>query len=133
MALRLFRQLYSLDTLDTRFVVPANVPPKEALRDAELDPAGPWPLQSGRGSSEDAGQNIQPGRWNTTEFYLYYLVFIVAVPLMFKSVLDVSSGTYEMSPKFRQPALLITLQNPIQTSPSFRTCYEMAGFLGGKP
>jgi hypothetical protein len=39
MALSYLRQLYSLDTLDTRFVVPATVPPKEALEEANVDPA----------------------------------------------------------------------------------------------
>jgi hypothetical protein len=132
MAFRLFRQLYSLDTLDTRFVVPANVPPKEALRDAELDPAGPWPLQNGKESNENTAEVIQPSRWNTLEFYFYYLVFIVAVPLMFKSVLDVSSGAYKKSKTYRRTALLMMLQNPIQTSPSSPTCYKMVGFLGEK-
>jgi hypothetical protein len=92
MALRMFRQLYSLDTLDTRFIVPATAPPKEALREAELDPVGPLPVQNGRGTSKDFGENLHRPKWNTREFYFYYLVFIVAVPLMFKSVLDVSNG-----------------------------------------
>lgn len=31
-----------------------------------------------------------PSKWATPEFFLYYVVFVVAVPLMFKSVYDVS-------------------------------------------
>jgi hypothetical protein len=92
MALKFFGQLYSLDTLDTRFVVPSNAPPKEALRDAELDPAGSLPVQNGKGRSKDTGDTTQPSQWNTLEFYFYYLVFLVAIPLMFKAVLDVSKG-----------------------------------------
>ncbi|KAJ4365534.1 glycerol transporter [Neocucurbitaria cava] len=100
MALRYFRQLYALDTLDTRFVVPATAPPKEALEEAKLDPAGPLPVQNGRGKSKDIGDNVQPPRWNTTEFYFYGVVIAVCVVLMFKSVLDVSSESHPNYPKF---------------------------------
>jgi hypothetical protein len=94
MALRFVRQLYSLDTLDTRFIVPATAPPKEALDDAKLDPAGPLPVQGGKEKSRDTYENVQPPRWNTPEFYFYYVVFAVSISLMFKSVLDVSHGVY---------------------------------------
>lgn len=79
------RRLYSLDTLDTRFTVPANVPVKIAAEDTRS------------GSAKDARSNAvtnsaSPPRWATLEFYVYYMVFIVAVPLMFKTVIDVSQG-----------------------------------------
>ncbi|EAA64928.1 hypothetical protein AN2096.2 [Aspergillus nidulans FGSC A4] len=79
------RRLYSLDTLDTRFTVPANVPVKIAAEDTRS------------GSAKDARSNAvtnsaSPPRWATLEFYVYYVVFIVAVPLMFKTVIDVSQG-----------------------------------------
>lgn len=90
MALRYFRELYSLDTLDTRFVIPANIPPKEALREAELDPVRRAPLQSGRRNPKDGGEAVQPPRWKTPEFMFYYVVIIICLPLMFKLVLDVS-------------------------------------------
>jgi hypothetical protein len=94
MALRFIRQLYSLDTLDTRFIVPATAPPREALEDAKLDPAGPLPVQGGKDKSKGTDENVQPPRWNTPEFYFYYVVFAVCLPLMFKAVLDVSHGVY---------------------------------------
>lgn len=92
MALRFFRQLYSLDTLDTRFVVPATAPPKEALRDAELDPAGPLPTDDAKSKSRGLGDNIQPARWNTTEFYVYYVTISASIFMMLKLPYDCSKG-----------------------------------------
>jgi hypothetical protein len=92
MALQFFRQLYSLDTLDTRFVVPATAPPKEALRDAELDPAGPLPTQDGRDKGRSVGDNVQPSRWNTPEFYVYYVSISASIFMMFKLVGECSKG-----------------------------------------
>jgi hypothetical protein len=94
MALQFFRQLYSLDTLDTRFVVPATAPPKEALRDAELDPAGPLPAQDIKGKSRDVRDNVQPSRWNTPEFYVYYVSISASIFMMFYLVLQCSKSWY---------------------------------------
>lgn len=33
-----------------------------------------------------------PSRWNTMEFYFYYVVFIVCVPLMFWGAMSGSNG-----------------------------------------
>jgi hypothetical protein len=80
MALQYIRQLYSLDTLDTRFVIPATAPPKEALD------------KNGRDKSRNHGDHGQPARWNTSEFYFYYVVISASVFVMFKSVIDVSKS-----------------------------------------
>lgn len=92
MMLQYLRQLYSLDTLDTRFVVPATIPPKEALELAELDPAQPLPVRNGQVKGRDSAEAVQPSRWDTPEFYFYYLVILICVPLMCKAVVDVSNG-----------------------------------------
>jgi hypothetical protein len=92
MSLKDVLRLFSLETLDTRFFVPATTPVKEALEDAALDPAKPLPVQNGRTKGKGSEGNIQPSRWNTPEFYFYYFVHIVCVPLMFKAVYDVSKG-----------------------------------------
>ncbi|KAL6234704.1 hypothetical protein BDW75DRAFT_211519 [Aspergillus navahoensis] len=81
------RRLYSLDTLDTRFTVPANVPVKIAAEDTRP------------GSAKDARSNAvansaSPPKWGTHEFYVYYVIFLVAVPLMFKTVVDVSQESH---------------------------------------
>jgi hypothetical protein len=78
------RRLYSLDTLDTRFTVSASTPLKAA---SDARPA----------SAKDARANAiahgaSPSKWNTPEFFGYYFVFITVVPMMFKTVVDVSKG-----------------------------------------
>jgi hypothetical protein len=97
-----FRLLYSLDTLDTRFTVPANTPVKVAAEDTRS------------GSAKDArsntvANNASPSKWGTPEFFFYYIIFLIAVPLMFKTVVDVSQGTsahsvLESSTKLRRIA-----------------------------
>jgi len=97
MVLKFIRQLYSLDTLDTRFVVPATSPPKEALEEAKLDPAGPVPVKDGRDGSKNPENRSHPPLWNTPEFYFYYVVILTSVFFMFKLVLDVSQGWYSIA------------------------------------
>lgn len=92
MALQYIRKLYSLDTLDTRFVVPANASPKEALELAELDPAQPLPVRNGQVKSKDSIEGVQPSRWNTFEFKAYLTLISICVFFMFKAVWDVSKG-----------------------------------------
>jgi hypothetical protein len=92
MALSYLRQLYSLDTLDTRFVVPATVPPKEALEEANVDPANPLPVSDGKDKSRSGANSVQPPRWKTNEFYFYYLAISASVFFMFKLVLECSKG-----------------------------------------
>ncbi len=92
MALKFIRQLYSLDTLDTRFVIPATSPPKEALEDAKGDPAGPLPVPNGKDRASDRPAYVSQPRWKTPEFYFYYVVISVSVFFMFKLVIDCSKG-----------------------------------------
>jgi hypothetical protein len=94
MALQFFRQLYSLDTLDTRFVVPATATPKEALKEAELDPLGPLPARNGEVKGKGSGEKVHPSRWNTPEFYVYYVSISASIFMMFKLVLQASKGRY---------------------------------------
>jgi hypothetical protein len=89
MALRHLRQLYSLDTLDTRFVVPANAPPKEAL---ELDPAQSLPVRNGQVKSRQSVEGVQPSKWHTLEFKTYLVLVGLCVFFMIKAVVDVSKG-----------------------------------------
>ncbi|KAH7095186.1 MBOAT, membrane-bound O-acyltransferase family-domain-containing protein [Paraphoma chrysanthemicola] len=99
MALTFFRQLYSLDTLDTRFFVPATTPPKEALREAELDSA-PSSTHDAREKDKNASGSVQSRLWNTPEFYVYYVVIAASVFMMFKLVLDVSKISHPNFTKF---------------------------------
>ncbi|RAL16247.1 putative glycerol:H+ symporter (Gup1) [Aspergillus homomorphus CBS 101889] len=81
-----FRRLYSLDTLDTRFTASAITPAKLAAADA-------------RPSAKDArsaaiARNASPSKWNTFEFYIYYVIFLTVVPLMFTTVIGVSQESH---------------------------------------
>ncbi|SMQ55093.1 unnamed protein product [Zymoseptoria tritici ST99CH_3D7] len=58
----MIRDLFKVETLDVRFASPTGQPHKTA----------------------------QPSKWNTPEYYLYYLVFLTIPFMMFKSVYDVS-------------------------------------------
>lgn len=92
--LRYFRQIYSLDTLDTRFTASSNTPLKS---DARVDPAKPGSVVNSDRRAPVDGE--KPSKWNTPEFYFYYFLFITVVPLMFKTVYDVSKrkhGCYHM-------------------------------------
>ena len=79
-----FRRIYSLNTLDTRFTTSATTPLKAA---ADTRPASSKDARANAIASGAASPN-----WHTPEFFVYYVVFIVAVPLMFKTVVDVSKG-----------------------------------------
>ena len=117
MALSYFRQLYSLDTLDTRFVVPATAPPKEALEEAEVDPANPLPVPDGKDKSRSGSDHAQPSRWRTNEFYFYYLSISASVFFMFKLVLGCSKGQF--TSVSRLPNITSTQHHPeVQTNGS---------------
>jgi hypothetical protein len=89
--LSLFQSIYDLDTLDTRFTSSATVPYQTVI-DARSDPAA---------SREPLGKNpsiqTSPPKWRTPEFYFYYVVFVLAVPLMFWIPYRVSGRTFPTS------------------------------------
>lgn len=66
------RNIYSLDTLDTRFTSSSQVPYQTVI-DARSDPV----------TSREAPSKTSSPKWRTPEFYLYYVVFALAVPLIF--------------------------------------------------
>ncbi|KAK3501214.1 MBOAT, membrane-bound O-acyltransferase family-domain-containing protein [Neurospora crassa] len=89
------RSIYQLDTLDTRFTTPSSVPYKLAA-EARNDPHG---AQEG-GLSK--GKKAERSKWSTPEFYLYYLVFLVAIPYMFWVPFEVSRESDPRYPKFQR-------------------------------
>ena len=95
--LRDIRDLYSLETLDTRFIASTRTqrPEREhghRQKLTDLDegangtPDSPRSLNNARSKT----QNATTTRWSSLEFLLYYIVILVAVPLMFKAAYDVS-------------------------------------------
>jgi protein-cysteine N-palmitoyltransferase HHAT len=70
-----FRSLYSLETLDTRFVTSSNTP------------AGG---KDGAAKASEKKISAGPSRWFTPEFFFYYVMFVLIFPLMVKSPIDAS-------------------------------------------
>jgi hypothetical protein len=85
------RQLYSLDTLDTRFTTLARTP----MKAANADPPQDIKLQDEK-PPVTLPPGASPSRWRTPEFYFYALVHLVVVTQMFKAVVDVSQCTYRL-------------------------------------
>ncbi|KAK2744458.1 glycerol transporter [Onygenales sp. PD_40] len=89
--LKYLRTLYSLDTLDTRFTVSANTPLRAVSTSGNNGEERR--IGGGGGSGKNADllpPGASPSKWNTPEFYVYYVAFVLAVPMMFKAVVDVS-------------------------------------------
>lgn len=81
--LSFFTSVYDADTLDTRFTTSATVPYQTVI-DARSDPVMKTePLSADRGRAQKA-------KWKTPEFYIYYCVFLFAIPYIFYVVYDVS-------------------------------------------
>jgi protein-cysteine N-palmitoyltransferase HHAT len=77
--LQFIKNLYTPETLDTRFVIPSSVPPRQALEERDNEAYKPAPRK-----------DAQPRLWLTPEFYFYYVMFILIFPRMVKSPMDVS-------------------------------------------
>ncbi|KAL1861752.1 hypothetical protein VTK73DRAFT_6966 [Phialemonium thermophilum] len=94
MGLPSLKDIYSLDTLDTRFTTPSSVPYK---------PAADGPDGRGKREAEAAkpDKRAQPSKWNTPEFYLYYVVFLLVVPRMFWVAYEVSRPSDPRYPKYK--------------------------------
>jgi hypothetical protein len=93
--LQVLQRIYSLDTLDTRLTISSNTPIKAVVSDSPTRE----PLAGKDGRAQDIAANAQPSKWNTVEFYCYGLVFLTMVPLMFKTVMDVSKGACSLMHK----------------------------------
>ena len=93
--LSFFRELYSLDTLDTRFTTSAHTPLKVAA-----DESAKTTTNDGTVSSR-APPGTSTSRWRTPEFALYLLVFLFCVPKMYLSVVEVSQTTSPNYSKYK--------------------------------
>lgn len=99
MLLQYLRRLYSLDTLDTRFTASKSSSVKDpgagrhAARSPGVAPAGDIAAEAATKAS-----GVSASLWKTTEFYVYYIIFIVVVPLMFKVAIEVSNRKLNANP-----------------------------------
>ena len=80
--------LYSLDTLDKRFT--ASVKSQGVGRELGDARARRYSRGDARSRTAEASSGASPSRWRTSEFYVYYGVFLICVPLMFKAGYDAS-------------------------------------------
>ena len=97
--LRYARKLYSLDTLDTRFVTSSKSPFNTTP--SPLDPVKPSSKEERSGNGDGTGLDTSrqnggplPSRWGTAEYYVYYVVIIVSLIKMFKVAFDISKRTF---------------------------------------
>lgn len=70
-----FRSIYSLDTLDTRFTTSSNTSYRTVI-----DSRGENGVRDAQ--KEKVASRASPSKWKTPEFYFYYLIFLICVPLM---------------------------------------------------
>ena len=121
-AVHFFRRLYSLDTLDTRLTTSSHTPLTVVTEESSEK------ATSKRGVETNAA-NLPPGaspsKWWTPEFYFYYAVFILVVPQMFRSVMNVSRRRYHRCGEYIMPDLL---QHHIPTTQGSRTCSPLDGY-----
>lgn len=79
-------RLYSLDTLDTRFTSHSKTLVPHATKTA-----GRAGTDAPRESTYRIEEETSKPLWATLEYYVYYLVILLAVPSMFKVAYDVSN------------------------------------------
>ena len=87
------QRLFSLETLDTRFTTSSKVQPSEQLLNDSaraIPKSGSYNLRSRRDASTNADTSLPASRWTSPEFVFYAVVFLIAIPLMIKSVYEVS-------------------------------------------
>ena len=90
--LQQIRKLYSLETLDTRFTASKSSSSKDLGPGRQVARSPDGALAGNittRNEARTSGASVS--LWATTEFYVYYVVFLLAIPLMFKVANEVSN------------------------------------------
>ena len=91
-----FGAIFSQDTLDYRLTantLRSSSPPNRRSLSSSHPPSGPGPSTESA-QSRKIREESSPSRWRTPEFFVYYLAFATAVPMMFKIAMDVSQGVF---------------------------------------
>jgi len=94
-ALSYVKRLYSLDTLDTRFTVSANAPLRKTSNDHGVTVDKPAVSAAGqpvKKQDQELPLGVQPSKWHTPEYILYYIVIGLSLISMFSVVINVSKG-----------------------------------------
>lgn len=119
-SLAFIRDVYTLDTLDTRFTSSSAAPYQTSI-DARSDPVT-------RNLPGDKWESKAPrSKWNTQEFYLYYVGSAVMIVGIFMATASVSTRMYTAS---LWPIILYAdfAKLRIPGIPSSRGTSQMAGF-----
>ncbi|KAI0151643.1 putative glycerol:H+ symporter [Xylariaceae sp. FL1272] len=82
------RNIYDLDTLDTRFTNSSTTPYRTIIE--ERKDAAASKQRASRWKSKGAN----PSNWNTPEFYLYTGIVLLSIPYMFYTAYDASRTTH---------------------------------------
>ncbi|KAG6112060.1 hypothetical protein E4U13_004470 [Claviceps humidiphila] len=77
------RNVYDLDTLDTRFVTSSSTSYRTVI-ESRNDP------DAVKKAAAQARAQAAPSKWKTPEFFLYYVVVVMALPCMFWTAYAVS-------------------------------------------
>ncbi|KAK7744092.1 glycerol transporter [Cytospora paraplurivora] len=96
--LHFLRSIYTLDTLDTRFTTSSSTSYKTVI-----DSRGEQGVKDAQ--KEKIASRASPPKWKTREFYFYYLIFIICVPLMLWIPYSVSRPS---DPRYEKYARLLT-------------------------
>lgn len=124
--LRYAGRLYSLDTLDSRFTTSTKTPP------SPTDPPTPSLNDTGFRKRGTGGERIDEGasspRWRSPEFMYHGLMFVVIVPLMFKTVYDVSKRKQPDTLYVLHHRLTLYLQLHAQSIPNSQNFYHQGGY-----
>ena len=117
--------VYSLDTLDKRFTATSSRPHDAGRKLANVRARrASW--EDARSRSSESSTGASPSRWRTPEFFLYYLVFLICVPLMFKAGIDASLRTGS----FLSPVSTAdSAQHLIPITRTTSTSFRMVGYL----
>ena len=113
-------RLFSVATLDTRFTVPSK-PPLTRIDPARPSPGEVQPKTLGKTKTrrDEIASGASPPRWKSREFVYHGLVFLVVVPLMFKTVFDVSRRKHSMGIGTDIPLSLVTNNLPVASDPQY--------------
>lgn len=93
--------VYDLDTLDTRFTTPSAVPYAAKIANDRND------KRDSNNSATGRSLPTNPSKWGTPEFFLYYLVFLIAVPYMFWVPYSVSRRMFAVAASQNASRVLI--------------------------
>ncbi|PKS12774.1 hypothetical protein jhhlp_000985 [Lomentospora prolificans] len=90
---RFLRSVYDVSTLDTRFTTPSSVPYRTVV-ESKHDPLA-------KDYTAGVKAKAQPSKWRSPEFFVYFLVFMIVIPMMIWIPFSVSRSSHPQWYKYR--------------------------------